>query len=398
MSMSRKTIVVPPTALQVGQDPDALMGLRVPIAPGSFVGIIGSGQLGRMLSMAAARLGLKTHIYANSPGPACDVAAEVTIAAYDNLDALRAFSQSVAAVTYEFENVPEATAATLAQYVPVRPGVKALAIAQDRLIEKIFIRDLGIEVAPFEVVDSATGLANALIEFNAPAILKTRRNGYDGKGQIALKPGDDASNAWREIGGEPSVLEQRLTFAQEVSVLVARDARGTCAFYDIPQNTHAGGILRRSVVPAPLTDDAARRARAIAGEIADALGYIGVLAVELFDLGQGVADNKRLVVNEIAPRVHNSGHWTLDACTVSQFENHMRAVAGWPLGQTSRHSDAEMINLIGTDVNGWPDFAATPDMCVHIYGKRDARPGRKMGHTTLLSPFGQRQSKRGTLN
>jgi 5-(carboxyamino)imidazole ribonucleotide synthase len=179
---------------------------------------------------------------------------------------------------------------------------------------------------------------------------------------------------------------------------VVRDARGTCAFYDIPKNTHTGGILRRSVVPAPLTDDAARRARAMAGEIADALGYIGVLAVEMFDLGQGFADNRRLVVNEIAPRVHNSGHWTLDACTVSQFENHMRAVAGWPLGQTSRHSDAEMINLIGADVNGWPEFAATPDMCVHIYGKRDARPGRKMGHTTLLSPLGQRQSKRGTLN
>jgi 5-(carboxyamino)imidazole ribonucleotide synthase len=396
--MSRKTILVPPSVLQVGQDPDAMRAIMGPVTPGSFVGIVGSGQLGRMLVMAAARLGLKSHIYANAPGPACDVAAEVTIAAYDNLDALRAFSQSVAVVTYEFENVPEATAAALAQHVAVRPGVKALAISQDRLIEKNFIRDLGIEVAPFASIDSATGLAKALAAFDAPAILKTRRNGYDGKGQVSLNPGDDAANAWREVGGEPSVLEQRLLFVQEVSVLVVRDAGGARAFYDIPQNTHTGGILRRSVVPAPLTSDAIRRARAIAGEIADALSYVGVLAVELFDLGEGLADNRRLVVNEIAPRVHNSGHWTLDACAVSQFENHMRAVAGWPLGQTSRHSDAEMNNLIGADINAWPDLAATPDVCVHIYGKRDARPGRKMGHATTLIPIGQRNEKRGTLN
>jgi 5-(carboxyamino)imidazole ribonucleotide synthase len=396
--MSRKTIILPPSVLQVGQDPDALRTIMGPITPGSFVGIIGSGQLGRMLAMAAARLGLKTHIYANTPGPACDVASEVTLAAYDNLDALRTFAQSVAVVTYEFENVPEATAAALAQHVAVRPGVRALAISQDRLIEKNFIRDLGIDVAPFESIESATELAEALASFRAPCILKTRRNGYDGKGQVSLNPGDDASNAWRELGGEPSVLELRLTFVQEISVLVVRDAGGARGFYDIPQNTHADGILRRSVVPAPLTNDAMRRARAIGGEIADALDYVGVLAVELFDLGEGAADNRRLVVNEIAPRVHNSGHWTLDACPVSQFENHMRAVAGWPLGQTSRHSDAEMHNLIGADVNAWPALAATPDMCVHIYGKRDARPGRKMGHTTMLIPIGQRNEKRGTLN
>ena len=396
--MSRKTIILPPSVFPLGQDPDALRVKLGPVTPGSFVGIVGSGQLGRMLAMAAARLGLKSHIYANSPGPACDVAAEVTIAAYDNVDALKAFGQSVAAVTYEFENVPVATAAALAQYVPVRPGAKALAVAQDRLSEKTFMQNLGIEVAPFADIASATDLAQSLAAFNAPAILKTRRNGYDGKGQVSLKPGDDAANAWREIGGEPCVLEQRLTFVQEISVLVVRDAAGRRGFYDIPQNTHAGGILRRSIVPAPLTDNAARRARTIAGDIADALDYIGVLAVEMFDLGEGVADNRRLIVNEIAPRVHNSGHWTLDACAVSQFENHMRAVAGWPLGQTSRHSDAEMHNLIGADVAAWRDLAATPDVCVHIYGKRDARPGRKMGHTTTLSPIGRRNEKRGTLN
>jgi 5-(carboxyamino)imidazole ribonucleotide synthase len=396
--MSRKSIIVPPSALQAGTDPDAMLAQMGPVTPGSFVGIVGSGQLGRMLAMAAARLGLKTHIYANAPGPACDVAAEVTIAAYDNVDALRNFGQTVAVVTYEFENVPEETAAALALYVAVRPGVKALSVAQDRLTEKTFIRNLGIEVAPFAGVTNASELARAIAHFDAPSILKTRRNGYDGKGQVNLKPGDDAATAWREIGGEPAVLEQRVSFVQEISVLVVRDAAGARAFYDIPQNTHAGGILRRSIVPALLTDDATRRAQSIAGEIADALGYIGVLAVELFDLGEGVPANRRLLVNEIAPRVHNSGHWTLDACAVSQFENHMRAVAGWPIGQTSRHSDAEMTNLIGADVNAWRDMAATPDLCVHIYGKRDARPGRKMGHTTMLIPIGLRQEKRGMLN
>jgi 5-(carboxyamino)imidazole ribonucleotide synthase len=243
---------------------------------------------------------------------------------------------------------------------------------------------LSIPVAPYRAIDSAADLASALAAFNAPTILKTRRLGYDGKGQVGLTSASDATAAWADIAGQPAVLEQRVPFALELSLLVVRGADGSLAFYDAPANTHAGGILRRSVVPSGLPADDLARARDIAGAVAVALDYVGVLAVEMFHLGDAVPPAERLMVNEIAPRVHNSGHWTIEACAISQFENHIRAVAGWPLGSTERHSDAEMINLIGAEALDWQALAAEPGAALHLYGKREARPGRKMGHVTRL--------------
>ncbi len=355
-----------------------------PLPPGSTIGILGSGQLGRMLALAAARLGLKCHVYADARGPALDVAAAANIAPYHDLTALTRFAASVQAVTYEFENVPVATAEHLAPLVPLRPGVRALEVAQDRLVEKTFIRELGIPVAPFVAVAAAAEVAAALARFDADAILKTRRLGYDGKGQASLARAGDAAAAFAAIGGQPAVLEKKLAFAAEVSVLLVRGADGDMRAYDVPQNSHADGILARSVVPSQLDAATTDAAIVIAGRIAEALEYVGLLAVELFDLGPTVAPDARLIVNEIAPRVHNSGHWTLEACLVSQFENHMRAVAGWPLGDTNRHSDAEMVNLIGHDADGWAALAAEPGTALHLYGKHEARAGRKMGHATRL--------------
>ncbi len=362
--------------------PDAA-GLR-PLQPGSTIGILGSGQLGRMLALAAARLGLKVHIYCEESGPAFDVAAATTKAGFEDKAALTAFAKTVDAVTYEFENVPVATAAHLNALLPLHPPPKALEVAQDRLTEKTFISQLAVPVAPFAAVSSAAELAAALARLNAPAILKTRRMGYDGKGQIGLKPGDDTAAAWTAIGGQACVLEQRVAFACELSVLVVRDRNGVLAAYDSPRNTHENGILRRSVVPCGLPDADLMLARDLAARIAAALDYVGVLAVEMFHLGPQAPAAERLMVNEIAPRVHNSGHWTIDACGVSQFENHIRAVAGWPLGSTARHSDAEMVNLIGKEALAWEALAAEPGTCVHLYGKREARDGRKMGHVTRL--------------
>jgi len=358
-----------------------------PLPPGSTIGILGSGQLGRMLAVAAARLGLKTHIYCEESGPAFDVATRTSRGAFDDRGALAAFAAQVDAVTYEFENVAVETARHLAGLVPVRPGAKALEVAQDRLAEKEFIAALGIPVAPFRAVDSPAEAAAALAELDAPSILKSRRLGYDGKGQAGLTPGEDAEAAWARIGRVPAVLEKRIAFALELSALVVRDAAGAHVFYDCPANTHEGGILRRSVVPCGLPEADLARARAIAAAIADALGYVGVLAVEMFHLGPEAPEAQRLMVNEIAPRVHNSGHWTIEACAVSQFENHVRAVAGWPLGSAERHSDAVMVNLLGPEANDWRRLAAEPGACLHLYGKREARAGRKMGHVTRLSPM-----------
>jgi len=363
--------------------PDAR--LPAPLPPGSTIGILGSGQLGRMLAIAGARIGLKTHIYCEERGPAFDVAAHTTRGSFGDKAALAKFASVVDAVTYEFENVPLDTARHLSELVPVRPGAKALEVAQDRLIEKTFIAGLGIPVAPFGQVDGPTDIEAALKAFAAPAILKTRRLGYDGKGQTSLKPGERASDAWQAIGRQPAVLEKRIDFALELSCLVVRAADGALVFYDCPANTHEGGILRRSVVPSGLPAGDLARSREIAGAIAAALDYIGVLAVEMFHAGPAVPARQRLIVNEIAPRVHNSGHWTIEACAVSQFENHMRAVAGWPLGITQRHSNAEMVNLIGKEALAWRELAAEPGACLHLYGKREAREGRKMGHVTRLS-------------
>jgi len=357
---------------------------RGPLPPGSTIGILGSGQLGRMLALAAARLGLKTHIYCEESGPAFDVATHTTKAGFADPAALTAFAGKVDAVTYEFENVAVDTARHLAGLVRLRPGARALEVAQDRLVEKQFIAALGIPVAPFRAIDGPEQLGSALSDLAAPAILKTRRLGYDGKGQASVAPGEDVAAAWERIGALPAILEGRIAFALELSALVVRGPAGELAFYDCPHNTHADGILRRSVVPSGLPEADLARARDIAGTIAAALDYVGVLAVEMFYLGTEAAPEDRLMVNEIAPRVHNSGHWTIEACAISQFENHMRAVAGWPLGSAERHSDAEMVNLIGKEALDWPRLAAEPGACLHLYGKRDARPGRKMGHVTRL--------------
>lgn len=354
------------------------------LPPGSTIGILGGGQLGRMLAMAAARLGLKCHIYSDHSGPAFDVAAVSTVGTYEDLDAVRRFAETVDVVTYEFENVPYVTAQAAASIKPVRPGVKALEVAQDRLVEKTFISALGIPVAPFAPVDCDSTLDHAVQKLGLPAILKTRRLGYDGKGQMRLARPADLAAARGTIGNAPAILEGMVEFKLEVSVLVVRGLGGEMRFYDVPHNTHADGILDTSTVPSPVSRKTRESATAIAGAIASALDYVGVLAVEMFYCGENAPHP--LIVNEIAPRVHNSGHWTIDACAVNQFENHIRAVAGWPLGPTDRHSDAVMTNLIGADVEAWEALASEPAAGLHLYGKNDPRPGRKMGHITRIRP------------
>jgi 5-(carboxyamino)imidazole ribonucleotide synthase len=361
-----------------------MMDANRPLPPGSTIGILGGGQLGRMLAMSAARLGLKCHIYSDTSGPAFDCAAATTVGAFEDLDAIARFAAGVDVVTYEFENVPRATAEAAARVRPVRPGARALEVSQDRLIEKQFIASLGIPVAPFAPVDDAETLLNAAGVLGFPSILKTRRLGYDGKGQVRLGCASDCMNAIAGIGAAPAVLEGFVRFLFEVSVIAVRGAGGETRFYDVPINTHRNGILHTSAVPAPLPTRAKTRALEIASRIAQKLDYVGVLAVEMFYLGESAPEP--IVVNEMAPRVHNSGHWTLDACLVSQFENHMRAVAGWPLGPTDRHSDAVMTNLIGADVANWHELAAAPSLGLHLYGKHEARAGRKMGHVTTLGP------------
>jgi len=354
------------------------------LPPGSTIGILGAGQLGRMLALAAARLGFKCHVYSDVDGPACQVAAATTLGVFDDLAKLKAFAASVDVVTYEFENVPLAAAAAAEAIRPVRPGPKALQYSQDRLEEKLFVSRLGIPVAPFAAVESPSDFDQAIRAVGTPAILKTQRLGYDGKGQARIGTAADMATAFDGIGRAPATLEAVVNFAFEVSVLVLRSLAAEVRFYDIPVNRHRDGILRVSSVPSALPDRHRDRARAIAETIASALDYVGVLAVEMFYVGGDAPEP--LLVNEMAPRVHNSGHWTIDACAVSQFENHIRAVAGWPLGTTERHSDAEMHNLIGEEVDDWPRLAADPAACVHLYGKGEARPGRKMGHVTWIKP------------
>lgn len=356
-----------------------------PLPPSSTIGIFGGGQLGRMLAMAAAELGLQTHIFSDTTGPACDVACSNTIAPYGDLDAVRAFAADVDVATFEFENVPLSTGSAAAETTLVLPGVKALEIAQDRLLEKTFISGLGIPVAPFSAVDDNAGLEACAGKTGLPAILKTRRLGYDGKGQTPVSTLEDLKKSFNDGDGTPCVLEARIDFVKEISVLVVRGRDGAIAFYDLPENTHKSGILDTSTVPADITEAVAVEARTVARQIAEALDYVGLLAIELFVLAS--QDAPQVMVNEIAPRVHNSGHWTSDACQVSQFENHIRAIAGWPLGATDRHSDARMTNLIGADANAWPARAAQPKVSLHLYGKRSVRPGRKMGHITEIWPI-----------
>ena len=360
------------------------------IEPNGVIGILGGGQLGRMLALAAARLGLRTHIYTpEESSPAADVAHAVTIGAFSDAEKLRAFGEVVNAVTYEFENVPAETVDILkAQHVPVAPGGRALAIAQDRLSEKQFVISLGARTAPFFPVDDLASLELGLKTVGRPAILKTRRLGYDGKGQttigaantdLALTWDDAKRKAWEEIGARPSILEGFVDFAMEISVIGARGRDGSIKCYDAPQNIHKDGILRQSIVPAPAPEAAIKEAVAITASMLEALDYVGVIGVEFF-----VGKSGGVIVNEFAPRVHNSGHWTLDACAISQFEQHIRAVAGWPLGEPARHSDCVMENLIGEEVEIWRELSREKNACIHLYGKRDAQPGRKMGHVTRV--------------
>lgn len=349
-----------------------------PLPPGSTIGILGGGQLGRMLSIAAARLGMKCHIFEPGAAPAADVAAALTTAPYEDADAIRAFAAACDVVTYEFENVPTAALDLIEAAAPIRPGRRALAVSQDRVAEKTFLEGIGISVAPWAQVDSAADLASALERIGAPAILKTRRFGYDGKGQARLTGPGDIAQAWESVGQTPSVLEGFVDFTREISVIVARSLTGETICYDPGENVHKDGILHTTTVPATVSAAQRQDAVLLAGRIVNTLDHVGVMGVEMFVTPAG------LLVNEIAPRVHNSGHWTIEASVIDQFQQHIRAICGWPLGDGGRHSDAVMTNLIGDEANGWPDLARQGGL--HLYGKAEARPGRKMGHHTRISP------------
>lgn len=350
-----------------------------PLATGATIGIIGGGQLGRMLSVAASRLGFKSHIF--EPGsnpPAGQVAEKVTTAGYDDEAALRAFAESVDVITYEFENIPTEALDIVEAIRPVHPRREALRVSQDRLTEKAFLSELGLQTAPYAAVDDDVDLAEAMEEVGLPAILKTRRFGYDGKGQARLKSVEDAPQALADMAGAPSVLEGFVNFSHEVSVIAARGQGGDVACYDPGENVHKDGILDTTTVPARLSASQRTDAVLLAAKILNHLKYVGVMGVELFVTPRG------LIVNEIAPRVHNSGHWTQDGCAVDQFEQHIRAVAGWPLGDGQRHSDVVMENLIGDDMDRVPEIAKERDAALHLYGKAETKAGRKMGHVNRI--------------
>ena len=350
-----------------------------PLPLGSTIGIIGGGQLGRMLSVAASRLGLKSHIF--EPGanpPAGQVADQVTTAAYDDAEALKAFANAVDVITYEFENIPTEALDILGAIRPIHPGREALRVSQDRLTEKTFLNDLGLQTAPFADITDAESLTAALAEIGTPAILKTRRFGYDGKGQARIMTPEDAEQALADMAGAPAILEGFVDFSHEVSVIAARATDGSVACFDPGENVHKDGILRTTTVPARLTPGHRQDAVLLAAKILSALDYVGVMGVELFVTPKG------LIVNEIAPRVHNSGHWTQNGCAVDQFEQHIRAVAGWPLGDGQRHSDVVMENLIGDDLDRITELSQQPDTAIHLYGKAEVKAGRKMGHVNRI--------------
>ena len=357
------------------------MRLAKPLAPGSTIGILGGGQLGRMLALAAGQLGLKCHIFApEEDSPAFQVSAAHAVADYHDLTALKEFTKSVDVVTYEFENVPGDTAAFLEKFSVLAPSSAALKTAQDRVDEKTFIAGLGIPVAPFAVVNGEADLEDAIARIGRPSVLKTRRFGYDGKGQSKIAEETSAAAAWAEIGKAPAILEGFISFNKEISVIAARGWDGAIVVYDVPENQHEDHILRTSTVPASISRATAEEARDMARTIIGALDYVGVMGIEMFVSGT------KLIVNEIAPRVHNSGHWTQDACVVSQFEQHIRAICGWPLGSTARHSNVVMHNILGHESANWAEFSGRFDVGVHLYGKTEARRGRKMGHINVLTP------------
>ncbi len=361
-----------------------MSGTRFPLPPGAVIGVLGGGQLGRMTALAAARLGFDVAIL--TPGandPASRVAARTIVAPYDDPAALAELVAIADVVTFEFENVPASVVERLIGLgVEVAPGPRALATAQDRVVEKSFFRDNGVPTVDFVAIAAAADIAPALGRLGAPALLKTRREGYDGKGQAWVKSAAEADEAWARIGAAPAILEARAPFVRELSVIAARGRDGSIAAYPLAENRHENGVLRLSIAPAEVSTATAGQARAIAATVLEKLDYVGVLGVELFELVDG-----RLLVNEFAPRVHNSGHWTLDACEVDQFEQHVRAVAGWPLGPTEPFAAVEMQNLLGEEANDWARFAAEPNARIWLYGKAEAAPGRKMGHVNRLKPF-----------
>lgn len=346
---------------------------------GATIGILGGGQLGRMLSVAAARLGYRSHIFEPSANPpAADVAHALTTASYDDAAALTAFAETVDVITYEFENIPTAALDLLEALRPIRPNRRALAIAQDRILEKDFLTGLGLTCAPYRAVNTAAEMTAAVAEIGTPSILKTTRLGYDGKGQARLTSAKDADAAFASMNGAPSVLEGFIDFSHEVSVIAARGLDQSVACYDPGENVHRSGILHTTTLPARLTPVQRSDAILLAARILNALDYVGVMGVEIFVTAKG------LIVNEIAPRVHNSGHWTQNGCAVDQFEQHIRAVAGLPLGDGARHSDVVMENLIGDDIDRLPQILRENDAALHLYGKAEARPGRKMGHVNRV--------------
>ena len=356
----------------------------LPLPPGSTIGILGGGQLGRMLSQAASKLGFDVVILdPEENSPAGRVSRGQIVAAYDDETALTVLGRVCDVVTFEFENVPAISIERLAEAgALVAPGPTALSVAQDRVDEKTFLNAVGATTVDFATVDSLDDLIAGLERLGTPSLLKTRRDGYDGKGQVWIKAIEDAADALAQIGHRPAILEARADFTRELSIIAARGQDGSVAVYPLGENRHAGGVLRTTVAPAAIDTATDARAREIAEAILDGLDYVGVLGVELFDLVDG-----SLRVNEIAPRVHNTGHWTQDGCVCDQFEQHIRAITGWPLGPTEAHANVEMTNLLGDEIDRWPDLSAQPDVRLHLYGKTDARPGRKMAHFNRVSPL-----------
>lgn len=355
-----------------------------PLPPGATIGVIGGGQLGRMTALAAARLGFDVAVLDPQPtSPAARVAARFIEAAYDDPAGLEALAEVSDVVTFEFENVPAASTQRLLDLgVEVAPNPRALAIAQDRLAEKTFLNSIGVPTVAFAEASSRRAATEAVKTLGAPCLIKTRRQGYDGKGQTWIEHLSDAADAYARIGAQPAIIEAPANFVRELSAIAARGRNGETALYPLGENHHENGILRRTHAPAEVGSATAEQAQQITARILTSLDYVGVLAVEMFELKGG-----RLLVNEIAPRVHNSGHWTLDGCEVDQFEQHVRAVAGWPLGPTIALAATEMVNLLGDEAEEWPKLIADPTARLWLYGKPQARPGRKMGHVNRLRPL-----------
>lgn len=353
----------------------------LPLPPGSTLGILGGGQLGRMLSQAASRLGFDVVILDPQPdSPAARVSRAQITAPYDDPDALQALGRLCDVVTFEFENVPAASVETLAEAgALVAPGPTALAVAQDRVDEKTYLNAVGAPTVAFAAVTTLGDLTAAIERLGLPALLKTRREGYDGKGQVWIRDAADAEAAFDAIGRRPAVLEAAAVFQRELSVIAARGRDGAVAVYPLGENVHQNGVLKTTTAPAAVDPATQGRAEAIAAAVLDGLDYIGVMGIELFDMGDG-----ELLVNEVAPRVHNTGHWTQDGCVCDQFEQHIRAVVGWPLGPSNAHARIEMTNLLGDEVEQWRTLAAEPNARLHLYGKHDARPGRKMAHVNRI--------------